>query len=427
MEMVVERCALSPAETEHKNSEFTPVKIRIAYVGKNRNNRCISKETMDAMIPSLYNIPIVGHWKEDVGNFGEHDLELVKSGNKIEVKDLTKPYGVVPADAEVWYEDVTEEDGAVHTYLCCTGLLWTARYPEVAKLTTEPSNQSMEIRVYEKTDWENGTGYDITKAEFSALCILGRSDNAEENMTPCFESASIEAYSTDSFKAEFAAMMDELHKEDTPASEPTPESEPEPEPASEPVQSEAEKFSATIEERRKKFFDALDRRDRERHHYYFVDADSQYVYADHFYWNDNGRYDETVRIPYIEADDKVVLAEQEEKVLCRWLTPAEAEAVENERAAAQSELEQLRTYRAKREADDVFANFSDLATNEEFAALKGEYEKYDVEMLRTLCFAIRGKNAPVKTDAPIPKIPVVGNPADDEDDPYGGIIKPLNH
>ena len=39
MEMVVERCALSPAETEHKNSEFTPVKIRIAYVGKNRNNR----------------------------------------------------------------------------------------------------------------------------------------------------------------------------------------------------------------------------------------------------------------------------------------------------------------------------------------------------------------------------------------------------
>ncbi len=418
MEIVMEQCVLTPSESENKNAEFSPVKIRVAYVGKNRNKRCISKCVMDSMIPSLYNVPIVGHWREDAGNFGEHDVEIIKSGNKIEVKDLTRPYGVVPSDAEVWYEDVKEDDGTEHTYLCCTGLLWTARYPEASKIISEASNQSMEIRVYEKTDWPDGDGYDITKAEFSALCILGRSDNPDENMTPCFESASIEGYS---FKTEFDEMIKHLRPNEEVASVKNDELENDEDHSGlESVDTFALTVS-TIRDRLEAFYRAFDKRGTRDTYYYFNDADDKYAYAekcerDHDCLN--------VRVAYTEVDREIILANEEEPVIRRWITESEAALVDEENARKETELSSLRKYRAQREAEDVFAEFGDLENVEEFKALKGEYTKYDVDMLRTLCYAIRGKSVVVKPETIVTKVPAVSVDDDDENDPYGGIIKP---
>lgn len=419
MEIVMEQCVLTPSESENKNAEFSPVKIRVAYVGKNRNKRCISKCVMDSMIPSLYNVPIVGHWREDAGNFGEHDVEIIKSGNKIEVKDLTRPYGVVPSDAEVWYEDVKEDDGTEHTYLCCTGLLWTARYPEASKIISEASNQSMEIRVYEKADWPDGDGYDITKAEFSALCILGRSENPDENMTPCFESASIEGYS---FKTEFDEMIKHLRPNEEVASIKNDElKNDEDHSGSESVDTFALTVS-TIRDRLEAFYRAFDKRGTRDTYYYFNDADDKYAYAEKCE-RDHGDC-LNVRVAYTEVDREIILANEEEPVIRRWITESEAALVDEENARKETELSSLRKYRAQREAEDVFAEFGDLENVEEFKVLKGEYTKYDVDMLRTLCYAIRGKSVVVKPETIVTKVPAVSVDDDDENDPYGGIIKP---
>ena len=419
MEIVMEQCVLTPSESENKNAEFSPVKIRVAYVGKNRNKRCISKCVMDSMIPSLYNVPIVGHWREDAGNFGEHDVEIIKSGNKIEVKDLTRPYGVVPSDAEVWYEDVKEDDGTEHTYLCCTGLLWTARYPEASKIISEASNQSMEIRVYEKADWPDGDGYDITKAEFSALCILGRSENPDENMTPCFESASIEGYS---FKTEFDEMIKHLRPNEEVASVKNDELEnDENHSGSESVDTFALTVS-TIRDRLEAFYRAFDKRGTRDTYYYFNDADDKYAYAEKCERDHENCLN--VRVAYTEVDREIILANEEEPVIRRWITESEAALVDEENARKETELSSLRKYRAQREAEDVFAEFGDLENAEEFKVLKGEYTKYDVDMLRTLCYAIRGKSVVVKPETIVTKVPAVSVDDDDENDPYGGIIKP---
>lgn len=419
MEIVMEQCVLTPSESENKNAEFSPVKIRVAYVGKNRNKRCISKSVMDSMIPSLYNVPIVGHWREDAGNFGEHDVEIIKSGNKIEVKDLTRPYGVVPSDAEVWYEDVKEDDGTEHTYLCCTGLLWTARYPEASKIISEASNQSMEIRVYEKADWPDGDGYDITKAEFSALCILGRSENPDENMTPCFESASIEGYS---FKTEFDEMIKHLRPNEEAASIKNDEPEnDEDHSGSESVDTFALTVS-TIRDRLEAFYRAFEKRGTRDTYYYFNDADDKYAYAEKC--ERDHEHCLNVRVAYTEVDREIILANEEEPVIRRWITESEAALVDEENARKETELSSLRKYRAQREAEDVFAEFGDLENVEEFKALRGEYTKYDVNMLRTLCYAIRGKSVVVKPETIVTKVPAVSVDDDDENDPYGGIIKP---
>jgi hypothetical protein len=189
------------------NPQFSKAKARILYTGKNRNNTYFSKEAVEKMLPTLYNIPVVGEYKEKSEDFGTH-------GGKIEISDegfkwieTTKPYGVVPSDAEVGWETVTEDDGTEREYLYCTVYLWTGRYPEALKVIENNSNnQSMEIAVNE-ADWNDTEGYyDIKDAIFSALCILG------QDVEPCFESANITTYhlSKEKFKEEFMQMIKEL-------------------------------------------------------------------------------------------------------------------------------------------------------------------------------------------------------------------------
>ena len=46
---------------EPVNEEFTLCKVYIASTGKNRNYSYISRNTMDAAMPTLGYIPVVGH------------------------------------------------------------------------------------------------------------------------------------------------------------------------------------------------------------------------------------------------------------------------------------------------------------------------------------------------------------------------------
>lgn len=197
---------------ERVNSQFAKVKIYVMYTGKNRNHTDISKQVVENALYSLKNIPVVGEWKEEKNNFGGHGGKLELSDEGIEWIETTKPYGVVPSDTEIRWEKVREKDGITENeYLTCTAYLWYRRYPELEKVLNDGANQSMEIQVNEYHEDDNGY-FVFDEMEFSALCILGKDSNPENNVEPCFEGAKITNYSLDkdSFKLEFAEMVKEL-------------------------------------------------------------------------------------------------------------------------------------------------------------------------------------------------------------------------
>ena len=61
------------------NDEMTLCKCYVMAVGKNRNYSCISKEAVEDALPTIYNIPVVGHMyvgEDGEYHMGGHDLKL---------------------------------------------------------------------------------------------------------------------------------------------------------------------------------------------------------------------------------------------------------------------------------------------------------------------------------------------------------------
>ena len=204
---------------EKINNEFTLCKCYAFGLGKNRNYSHISKENMERCKSTLSYAPVVGHLMEKYdkdGNvigryFGGHDYTITEDW---ELKPLTVPYGVVIADS-FQYEMVNEyKDNHEREYLTCDIILWTGRYPELLEAIYDETtyfNESAELNVEEYRPLEDDSNYvDITDFTFSALCILGKSDDAQYHTEPCFIESKIQpkqfAVQTD----EFAEAMNEM-------------------------------------------------------------------------------------------------------------------------------------------------------------------------------------------------------------------------
>lgn len=201
---------------EKINDEFTHCKCYILALGKNRNLSHISKEAADSAMSTLFNIPVIGHmYIDEDGNYhmGGHNCVLVEEGGQYKLKSICVPYGVVPAQDTVRYEDVVEPDGEVRTYLVGDIILWTGRYPELNEAIYNEEiyfGQSMEINVTASEPLKEDKNYlDILEYTYSALCLLGKSDDPDYHVEPCFPMARVEAYMY-SMDDKFLKLMEEL-------------------------------------------------------------------------------------------------------------------------------------------------------------------------------------------------------------------------
>lgn len=178
------------------NDEFTLCKVYVAATGCNRNYSYISKAAMDAAMPSLPYIPVVGHlmtkYDED-GNeigkyFGGHDYMWDENWNYVA---QTVPFGVVVDDSFA-YETVNEY-GKELEYLTANAVLWTGRYPALKEAVYSDDTwfgQSMEIVVDQSRPYSEDSNFtEILEYTYSALCILGKSDDPEYHTEPCFISS----------------------------------------------------------------------------------------------------------------------------------------------------------------------------------------------------------------------------------------------
>ena len=258
------------------NPLMSSCEIKVLYVGGNRNGSFISKEVATEMAKTLRGAPIVGYWRQEEEDFGDHGQQVVINMDGVTFQCLTVPYGFVAPDAKVWFQTFidTNEFGeeTEREYLMTTGYLWTGQFPECkSAVEGEGKPHSMELDPasldgHWSTDKRGMDFFIINDATFSKLCILG------SDVEPCFEGSAITAPNVsasfakldDNFKQTLFSMMRDLQfalqggqqMDDTtivvdapvaePAAEPVvepatePVAEPATEPAAEPAQEPAE-------------------------------------------------------------------------------------------------------------------------------------------------------------------------------------------
>lgn len=177
------------------NPLISQCEIKVLYLGKNRNHSYIDKNTAIQMANSLPGTPIVGAFREEIEDFGDHGHVMRIEDGEVHFSCKTRPYGFVAPDAKVWFKKFIETDDLgndiVREYLMTNGYLWTSQYKEAMECISEGKGQSMELDSdslnghWASSDKSGVEFFIINDAVFSKLCILG------DDVEPCFEGAAV--------------------------------------------------------------------------------------------------------------------------------------------------------------------------------------------------------------------------------------------
>lgn len=438
-------------DIKYINPLFSSCKVKVLYTGDNRNNTSFSKETVDQAIPSLYNIPIIGEFMEKKEDFGGHGGKIEITDDEISFVQTTKPYGVVPESADVYWETVVEE-GEEREYLIVDGCyLWTGRYEEAESVVLEGKGQSMEIEVT-KGDFNNDNVFDIEEFTFSALCILG------DEVEPCFEGANItSSYSLDKdeFKQQFNQMIKELkfsldkNKEE----------------GGDEIMGDkfTKKYELSHDDVRSKLYQKLDPTLNEDRFSWIVDVYETYFIVEiesfseegynwKFYkFNFTKTENDEVEIDFdsqaeVVEDRQWVETSQFEKMKADFeqekenavneaigQTKASFADTEQELENLKTEIEDLRQFKQEKVAEErkeseaeLFGKFSKVLTDEDVSELKEKSSDYSLEELETQLYILVGKkqsNFSVKRDKKEDVVKVKLDKEDKSDDkPYGDLF-----
>lgn len=431
------------------NEQFTLCKCYVMYTGKNANYSEISKEAVEDALPTLSNIPVVGHlYQDEDGNYfmGGHDYNLeVDENGELHWKRLTVPFGVVPENNNAHFEEI-EERGETKNYLVADIILWTGRYPELFNAIYDEKtyfSQSMEIVAKQTEQQDEYTK--INKFLFSALCMLGKSDDESKDVKPCFESAKIEPYEFSDSNAEWTKMFEEFKEElkkcfaekqnfeeggavmgedkpiedqggvfylngleNEPTVEETPEAVPDetngleelpPDFVEPTVEEESEEFG--MRQKMEKLSAALNRDE------WLLEATDEYVYYEKYFFEDEDNRElvdkKIFRASYTEDKDGkfIIDRENEVEVFLTYLTAEQMAQIEADKA----EFERLRKYEQDRKEADkkaeyakILEDFSDMAEFDEYKEIVKDAMAFETaEALTEKLYAVRGKNMKKQT------------------------------
>lgn len=420
------------------NDEFTRCKCYIMAIGKNGNGSHFSRKSVEDALPTFKNIPVIAFLYD--GDDGEkhaagHEMKLVERDGKDVWQTKCRPYGLVP-DCEFAFEEVTEEDGTKATYLTGEVILWSSKYPEIMDAIYSDEvyfSQSMEIKALDVKKFEEDPRYvDIVKFSASALCLLGKSDDADYDVKPCFPSASVIPFSLDE---EFTKLMDEMrfalaecfsnNKEEgekemlidetkidfeeqsvETAEEVVVEVDAEQteeqfeeqiaeeiieEPAEELVNEKFEQFEQFASTYREKYeaiscaiqsMRICDNVNDHYKYYYLVDFDDQYAYVHYSEYTDDNYAEGVGRVTYAFEDKEAKVTSEFEKMFVKWLTEEELEALNKTESdfvaykaaysTSNDEVEELRKFKEDRLAEDHRIEVE--AILEQFEDLNGNEE-----------------------------------------------------
>ena len=385
---------------EQVNEEFMRVKVHVCYAGKNRNYSIIEKDVLDNMAQTVYGVPVVGELDEEAMRFKGHGgkLEISDEGWK-EIK-TTIPYGFVDPTTPFTYESVLEPDGmTTNEYLTVACYLWKGRYPELVEVFEKNTvKQSMEIMV-ESGNWDDNWEYfNITKARFQALCLLG--------VEPCFESSkAMVGYSLENGETLYQEMLDRFKQftlettggetmpqtevvQDTQEIETSEVVEGTVEESVEETVVEEEGAEATTEETVEETVEGTPEVVEE------VNAELEEAIEEETV---EAVVEEEVVEETVEGEETETTPEADYQARIEELETALAEAT-NELEAVKAENARLAEFEAQVKADirkeqeeALFAQFASLEGFEGYAELVENAKQYSLEDLETKLFALLGK------------------------------------
>ena len=170
-------------------------KIKVLYVGQNRNGSFISKLVATNMAKTLPACPIVGYYKEEVKDLRDHGEVITIAEHKINMEKKTHPIGFIAPGAKIWFQFFEDTDdygnSCLREYLVVEGFLWT-QFEDSSPILEDGSRpQSMELDektlegFWSEDEKTNMEIFIINDAKFKALCGLGK------DIEPCFEGSSI--------------------------------------------------------------------------------------------------------------------------------------------------------------------------------------------------------------------------------------------
>lgn len=471
-------------DNTYDSDRFIKLRVKVCHDGRNANGSVISKETMQTALPTIANTPVLANVveKEDgTFDFHGHDMAIVEdpmNEGKYRLEYIEVPVGVFPADG--LEAEIVEEDGKNYVY--ASAYVWRG-YSNLAEdilKQRESVDVSMEINIdaYEYNE-QDGLFY-ITDFKFTGVTLLGA------DVTPAMTGAQATTkFSADKNDDKLAKLLFALSEElfnntrkdgdvtlpkdkktELPAKEMTvlesstgemkeiPAEDNLENPTNEMAQAktaaeeapadamsaethgEPALFSATYVQKRNALADALpdqvvktpDGKVASETWYWLQDFDDTYAYVERNVWTpDTGCNSENGRMSYT-FDDVAVTAEFNddfEKMVLKWLTLEEAAKLEEARSVF-AEVEELRAYKRTAEADQIFAEFTDLAGNEQFEALKTDNSKFSIDELKRECYVIRGMahtpTAQFEAEPEAPKIAVKHSADTTASAIYGGIF-----
>lgn len=434
------------------NPEFTLYKCYFMALGVNNNKSNFSREVVDAALPTLKYLPIVAYLydgEDGKKHIAGHEHRMVITPNGFEEKSLCSAYGVIP-DMEFGYEDVEEADGSTATYLVTHAILWTGRYPEVANCAYSDKlafHASMEIKGIEGSpDPDHPNVMRVDRFRFSALCLLGASDDPKYDYKPCFPTAGLYQYEQADFDALIQALKhsldkdvsgnhalsdggeEELKKEQKMNFDHNEDPEVEVSEGQGTVENhddyedhdgsaptggrETSEHNAQFElmsQKREQLCAAIEKQmSGDGIYAYLIDYDEVYVYATVADYTGDVCARSTMRARYEQVEDGYALSDAEPCVV-RYLSMNEAAQIDREREEMEEyrrthstdneTVTRLQAFHDERVAEDhkqeveaVLSRFADLSENEEFKGLRDCALSYtDLSALETACFAIRGK------------------------------------
>lgn len=371
---------------EQINDQFSLFKCWVAGVGKNRNMSYIGEDVMNKALPTLNYAPVVGHLiKGEDGKYrlGSHDATI--DMETWEIVPLTVPVGVVKADT-YGYETVNEY-GTDVKYCTAEVILWTGRYPELFDCQYSDEvfcAESMEIEVSQHRPLDSDSNYvEILDFVFSALCLLGKSDDKELNNEPCFISSRLEPinFNADEFTIKFNELKEEIQKCFSKEEGETMEDN------KELMSAETEDAEVVAETEVEAEAEGTESAEAETstESEAEVDTEAEVVSEEGTEDTDADTQEETVDY---EAKYNEALAEIESlKAQVSQLEPYRLAAEQAERDKAES---------------DVFAKYdSHIGEMEEYKTLKSKANEYSIEELDRECLILVGKfamNTPAQTE-----------------------------
>lgn len=402
-------------DVEANNPSLFPCSVRIMAIDTIANRIKFSEDSTLQALPTLSNIPLVTLYKEEIDDFGDHEMYRDETGK---YRYRTYGIGVIPESASQWIERVEDSSGNERLYLCSDAILWKRQHREFAKIKEmEQMSVSMEVQITSGKFSEDKV-LEVDNFYFTAIAVLG------ETVTPAFREAMISTFTESD---EYQVMMSELKeymnqfergKSMPKATNFTPEPT---EPTNDPVQ--APEGATEPQEPAK--------------------AEPQEpANPVQELTNDNAKVIEDLQaqIAKAEADYGRTIAglESEKTELHNQLQQLQSDS-EAKIKSLNDELEALREFKLgiekeQRKAfkDGIIERFGDLQDNDEFKELLTKMDEMNPQDVEDKCYAIVGRQARAKKapKAPAPtRIPVTNptNTSRPKDDGYGGLLLKKKH